>query len=91
MNIVDIIALAKAGYKPADVKELVALATPEPEPKKPEETETEQTDYKALYEQIKAELDKTKADLTEAQKNINGQNTEVEKIDEIEELKKLFR
>lgn len=29
MNLTDVIALAKAGYKPADIKELVSLAEPE--------------------------------------------------------------
>lgn len=33
MNIQDIIALAKAGYKPADVKELIELSAVVPEPK----------------------------------------------------------
>lgn len=49
MNITDIIALAKQGYKPSDIKELMALAEPEqpiippvpeaekaPEPEQPE-------------------------------------------------------
>ena len=36
LNISDIVALAKAGYKPAEVKELIALSEKESQPK-PEE------------------------------------------------------
>lgn len=36
LNISDIVALAKAGYKPAEVKELIALSEKETQPK-PEE------------------------------------------------------
>lgn len=62
MNIKDIIALAKAGYKPGEIKELLELAVPEPtadpepaadpepEPKEPE------PDYKAMYEESQKKL-----------------------------------
>ena len=43
----DIIALAKAGYTPADVREFLAVETPNtgaPEPEKPETTPGEKTD-----------------------------------------------
>lgn len=43
----DIIALAKAGYTPADVREFLAVETPKgeaPEPEKPETTPGEKTD-----------------------------------------------
>lgn len=82
----DIVALAKAGYKPAEVKELISLgekseaeqkpeephaaagAIQEPEPAsgepgvaeenvQPAKTE-DPVDYKSLYEQAKADLDK---------------------------------
>ena len=45
MTIADIIALAKQGYKPGDIKELIELAKtvpePEPEKKEPEKKEPE--------------------------------------------------
>ena len=37
MKLEDIIALAKAGYKPSDVKELVKLAEEPQEPQEPKE------------------------------------------------------
>ena len=58
MNIKDIIALAKAGYKPGEIKELLELAVPEPEPEKepePEQKEPE-PDYKAMYEESQKKL-----------------------------------
>ena len=39
MKLEDIIALAKAGYKPSDIKELVKLAEEPEEPNEPEEPE----------------------------------------------------
>lgn len=67
MNIKDIIALAKAGYKPGEIKELLELAVPEPEPEpepkkepEPEQKEPEQKepepDYKAMYEESQKKL-----------------------------------
>ena len=72
MNITDIIALAKQGYKPADIKELIELSTldvnsdvPEPETETPDESDTENdnkpVDYKALYENSVKELETVKA------------------------------
>lgn len=63
MNIKDIIALAKAGYKPGEIKELLELAVPDPEPEKkdpepdpePEKKDTE-PDYKAMYEESQKKL-----------------------------------
>lgn len=61
MHIKDIIALAKAGYKASEVKELMALeekVVENPSSTTPVETELEpdpEPDYKALYE---AEKDK---------------------------------
>lgn len=54
MNFMDLVALAKAGYKYNEVKELLAMEPPAPEPEKPAEAPTE-PDYKALYEELKAE------------------------------------
>ena len=60
MNIKDIIALAKAGYKPGEIKELLELAVPDPEPEKapePEQKEPEpEPDYKAMYEESQKKL-----------------------------------
>lgn len=70
MNIKDLLTFAKAGWKPAEVKELLEAVQntqdpepepePEPEPKEPEPEETDpepepEPDYKKLYEQEKAE------------------------------------
>lgn len=63
MNIKDIIALAKAGYKPGEIKELLELAVPDPEPEKkdpepdPEpERKDPEPDYKAMYEESQKKL-----------------------------------
>ena len=76
MKFDDIIALAKAGYKPNEVKELLAMAEPTPEPdpepekkeEKPEEIQTSiDTDYKKLYEESQKALDKANESLKKAQ------------------------
>ena len=72
MNITDIIALAKQGYKPADIKELIELSTldansdvPETETGTPVEPDTDTdnkpVDYKALYDNSLKELEAVKA------------------------------
>ena len=72
MTIADIIALAKQGYKPGDIKELIELAktVPEPAPEKkepePEKKEPE-PDYAAEIEKLKQENEKIKTDLAAAQ------------------------
>ena len=43
MKLEDIIALAKAGYKPSDIKELVKLAEEPQEPQEPQEVQEVQT------------------------------------------------
>ena len=60
MKLEDIIALAKQGYKPADIKELVALADTEPkeqpkeEPKEePKEQPKEEPKHSAEVEELK--------------------------------------
>ena len=62
MKLEDIIALAKAGYKPSDIKELVKIAEEPKEPKEPaepkepkEHAEPDERDeqIKELQEQIK--------------------------------------
>lgn len=61
MKFSDIIDLAKAGYKPSDIKELLQLQEPEEKPDvKPEakgsegkDKEEDPVDYKKLYEEEK--------------------------------------
>ena len=79
MTIADIIALAKQGYKPGDIKELIELAKtvpepapekkePEPEKKEPEPEKKEpEPDYAAEIEKLKQENEKIKTDLAAAQ------------------------
>lgn len=74
MTIADIIALAKNGYKPGDIKELIELSKEAPadlEPNEPTpepETDPEpQPDFAAEIEKLKAENEKIKADLLAAQ------------------------
>ena len=83
MRFDDIIALAKAGYKPGEVKELLAMATepepiPEPEPEPTPEptpepepaTEPQHSldeDYKKLYEESQKDLKKANESLKKAQ------------------------
>ena len=59
MKFEDLVAFAKAGYKPADVKELLEMQIesnqPEPEPEPIQEPEPE-PDYKKLYEESLAKL-----------------------------------
>lgn len=44
MKLSDIIALAKAGYKPSDIKELLAIDESKQEPEKKEEKKEEKKD-----------------------------------------------
>ena len=99
MNLNDIIALAKQGYKPADIRELIALAdVTEPEATSPEikdgvqepladepikepdttepEAKADAIDYKKLYEEEKAKLEKVQKD--NLSKNIKPETPSVE-------------
>lgn len=83
MNITDIIALAKQGYKPSDIKELLEMAVPvkdqteEAEQKTvPEEVQKVEAkaddsedaiDYKQLYEEEKTKTDQLSDQLSKAQ------------------------
>ena len=110
MKFTDYIALARAGYKKAEIEKMLAedameekeqLPDPldigdsrEPEPEKPTEPAPEaekpvvdQTDYKALYEQAKKDLEAAqKANLS--RDNSGGLDT---KQSGYEKLKNLFR
>lgn len=49
----DLVSLAKAGYKPSDVKELLALGAVDPEEKKEPEKEPEKKEEPALKQEEK--------------------------------------
>ena len=53
MKLTDIIELAKQGYKPADIRELLKIET-ETEPQPEQSAEDPEPDYKTLYEEEKA-------------------------------------
>jgi len=76
MNLGDLIALAKQGYTPSDVKELIALADTQPEAPVTEPTQTDtlptQTDTPAI--------EPTQADTLQAQnEELNKRIVELEK------------
>lgn len=77
MKFSDIVDLAKAGYKPSDIKELLTLKEPEdkqePENKEPEDP----TDYKALYEAEKKKLEELQ------DKNSREPQPDPEKIEDV--------
>ena len=82
MKFSDIVDLAKAGYKPSDIKELLTLK--EPEDKDPEEvkkvqkgSEPDEPDYKALYEAEKKKLEELQ------DKNSREPQPEPEKIEDV--------
>lgn len=74
MKLADILALAKAGYKPGEIRELIALETPEPEsepPKEdpePEAPQPPEPDYKAMYEDMQKKYEESQQKLKAAQK-----------------------
>ena len=51
MNLTDIIALAKQGYTPKDIKELIALGSDVSEEKPPEEVQTQEAEIDGSDEQ----------------------------------------
>ena len=96
MTLTDIIALAKQGYKPGDIKELIEIAkTAEPEdkteppvepPAEPEDKTEPPIDYTAEIEKLKAENEKIKSDLAKAQemnRTSPGPEDKTESNDEI--------
>ena len=110
MKFTDYIALARAGYKKAEIEKMIAEDAkeekeqlpepldiedhPDPEPdiqtvqpSRAEESEPDQPDYKALYEQVKKDLEAAqKANLS--RDNSDGLDT---KQSGYEKLKNLFR
>lgn len=68
----DIIKLTKSGAKLSEIKDLMAMADAEEAPAKsagPEQTESESTpDYKKMYEDQKAEIEKLKGTVSDIQR-----------------------
>lgn len=97
MTIADIIALAKQGYKPGDIRDLIELSktAPEPEPepdtKEPEpepDKKEPEPDYAAEIEKLKQENEKIKNDLAAAQaENRRAPNPEPDKESDEDVLK----
>lgn len=83
LNIMDVLAFAKAGYKPADVKEIMAMSeaseeapTPAPEEdvkhevkKEPDEKPVadDVPDYKAMFEELQKKNDELSNQIKELQ------------------------
>ena len=91
MTIKDILDFAKAGYKPSDVKELMALAEPEqkePEQKEPEQKEPDVPDYKKLYEESQKKL--KAAQKANTQQNLASNEKEVTAEDILTDLAASF-
>lgn len=57
LSIKDVVSLAKAGYKPADVKELIELSKEEPEPKPAPEEKKPENDTAPAVSGKPAQLD----------------------------------
>lgn len=83
LSILDVVALAKAGYKPGEVKEIMAMANvteeaPAPAPKEsanpevqkePENTvASPEPDYKAMFETQQKQIEELSSKLEAAQK-----------------------
>ena len=79
MKITDIIALAKQGYKPADIKELLTLAEPEkdPEPKKEKDPEPEKDQEKEKDPEPEKDPEKEKDPEPEEVKKLKGEITDL--------------
>ena len=81
MNLKDIIELAKQGYKPNDIKELIALSQepePEQEPEQDPEQETEQeTEQEPEKGQAKETDDKDRI-IEELRKKLQNENLSAE-------------
>ena len=95
MKLDDIIALAKQGYKPSDVKELIELSKDEPEyePEDEQEDELEDEPEDELEDEKQKEIDELKEQIKKLQeKNArkdNSDNGDLKSDDE--KLVDLFR
>lgn len=105
MNINDIVALAKNGYKPGDIKALLEMANTIEAVQEPAEEEKEdsvslpkaeaqkepEVDYKALYEEAASKNEKLAADLKIAQKANVSQNVKADTISDEDAFKSILR
>lgn len=83
MNITDIIALAKAGYKPSDVKEIIELASSKEE--SPKEEEKDQDKKTEQHEDGKEQPDEApKKSTDDSSKDANAIDRYKKKIEELE-------
>lgn len=84
MNISDIVALAKQGYKPSDIKELISLASSEEgNPKEEEKIQVEKTEQ---HEDGKEQPDKAPKNTTEdSSEKVTAIDEYKNKIAELEE------
>lgn len=80
MNISDIIALAKQGYKPSDIRDLISIANesekqpitePEEKPIDNVDNVDNSVDNSEELEKLKADIEKQKEELAKAQKDLN--------------------
>lgn len=107
MKLIDVIALAKAGYKKADIDELLTIQVDEPEPgAAPESTEPiispeggpdpspevpESPDYEQLYKDVLGQIETLKNDLKVAQAKNINQSIPVPESDPLDDLADVFR
>lgn len=107
MKLTDVIALAKAGYKKADIDELLTIQVDEPEqPAAPESTEPiispeggsdpspevpEGPDYEQLYKDVLGQIETLKNDLKVAQSKNIQQNVNRTEPDPLADLEDVFR
>lgn len=88
MKLEDIIALAKQGYKPADIKELVALTEVEHQKEEPKEEQKEEP-KEGTKEEPKEEQKENSKEIEELKKMIAEQTSKLEDSQKaLEELQK---
>ena len=94
MNIADIIALAKMGYKKQDIKDLIDMAdakeqTPQPDPTQPDPTQQDGPKPESTTEKAPAEPEPTVKEPENVSK-VSTQHESDEKVKQLEEqIKKL--
>ena len=83
MNIADIVALAKMGYKPSDVKDLIDLASSKEEPPAQEETkeQPEKTEQHEDGKERPDEVPKKDADTSKESEAINEYKQKIEELE----------
>ena len=91
MNLSDIIALAKEGYKPSDIKELMSLASSNEEKPSIEETTDIQDKKTEQHEDGKERPDEAPQKSTEDSSNVIAIDEYKKKIEELEEKVKVLQ